>query len=99
MVAILDARAEHLRRSDRELHFDLAAGQGTRHFEAGVAEDGKHGAVIREHLGDEPLDTGFCCALGQPLQQPRPHPTPLQLVGDREGDLRGGRIAQPRVAR
>ena len=97
MVALVDAGAKGLGRRDREAHLDLAALELANGFEAGVAEDSEHRRVVGQHLGDEALDPGGGRALGELLEQPRPDPAPLELVGDREGDLRRGLVPQAQV--
>ena len=56
-------------------------------LEAGLFEDPQHRPVVRQHLGDEPLDSGLGRARGEPLEQPRPDTAALMLVGHREGDF------------
>ena len=45
-------------------------------------------AVVRQHLGDEPLDPDRGGAAGELLEQPRPDPAPLVGVSHRERRLR-----------
>ena len=96
MVALLDARPEPFGRRDREAHLDLAAGERARHLEAGVAKDGEHRRVVGKDLGDERLDAGLRGPRRQLLEHPCRCAASLELVRDRERDLRDSRVAQPR---
>ena len=71
----------------------------SRHGEAGVLEHPQHRLVRRHHLGDERLDAGAGRKLCELLEQPRADAVALELVGDREGDLRRRGVAKPHVAR
>ena len=63
VVARVDVLAVALGRRDRELHLELAALELARQLEAGRLEDAEHGAVVRQHLGDEALDPDLGRAL------------------------------------
>ena len=80
---------------DREPDLELAAFAGAGDREPCVAEDAQHRVVLVQHLGDELLDPGIRRVGREPLEQPGPDPTSLELVADRERDFCGAWIAQP----
>ena len=82
---------------DRELHLDHAARKLAGQLEARPLEHTEHRLVLRQHLGDEPLDPDRRGASREPLQQPRPDPSALLVVGDGEGRLGQRGIAQADV--
>ena len=97
VVALLDAELVALGRSEVERHLDDAPFQLARELEAGALEDAEHRPVLRQHLGDEPLDPHRGRARGELLEQARPDAAPLVGVRDRERHLRDGGIAQAHV--
>ena len=99
VVALVDALLVARGRRDREAHLDLAALELARDLEAGVGEDREHRPVLGQHLGDEALDPGARPRRGELLEQARADAAALQLVGDGEGHLGRGGLAQPHVAR
>ena len=55
--------------------------------------------VLRQDLGHELLDPGFRRMRGEPLEQACADTAPVQVVGDREGDLGPARVMQADVGR
>ena len=80
---------------DCEPDLELAAFAGAGDREAGVAEHVEHRVVLVQDLRDELLDPGPRCPGRELLEQARSDSAPLNVVADREGDLRGARVAQP----
>ena len=74
--------------------FGLAAG-----VEACACEDAEHRAVAGHHLGVEARDRAGRRDLGELLEQPRGQAAAVHLVGHREGDLGGRRLAESLIAR
>jgi hypothetical protein len=99
VVALVDPRREALGGGDREPHLDRAALELAHDLEADVLEDVEHRAVLGQDLGQERLDPDGTCPGGQLLEEARAEPPAVQLVGDDERDLGGGRIAQSGPAR
>ena len=98
VVALLDAAA----RSARSARSGTATSttplaSSPRQLEAGALEDAEHRLVLGQHLGDEALDPDARRARGELLEQPRADPASLLGVGDGEGRLGDGRVAQPDV--
>ena len=92
MIALIHVRDVRPRRLDIEAHLDLAAFDLTCEPEARVLEHPQHRAVSRHHDGDESLDAHACGEPGQLLEQSRPYAVALELVGNRERDLRRRRV-------
>ena len=97
VVARVDVLAVASGRGDRELHLDLAALELAGQLEAGRREHTAAWPVVRQHLGDEALDSRLGCALGELLEQARADAAALMLVGDGEGGLGQLRVAQANV--
>jgi hypothetical protein len=96
--AVGDALLKERRRPQVERQVDLAELRLAAHVEAGAGEDAEHRAVAGHHLGVEAHDAARGGDLGELLEHPRPQAAPLHLVGDGEGHLGGGRLAQAVVA-
>ena len=77
VVALRDTFLEQLRAGDREDHLDLSALELARQLEAEGLEDAEHLAVVRDDLGDEPLDPMVGGAQRQLLDEARPDPALL----------------------
>ena len=97
VIALLDTQLEPLGQPNRELHLDHAARKLACQLEASPLEHTEHRPVLRQHLGDEALDPDRCGTSSEPLEEPRPDPSPLLVVGDGERGLRQRRIAQTHV--
>ena len=95
MVAFGHVLAVRIGGRDCEPDLELAAFAGAGDREAGVAEHVEHRVVLVQDLGDELLDPGPGRPSRELLEQARSDSTPLNVVADREGDLRGARVAQP----
>ena len=75
-------------RLDRELQADHAVLEAADEPVAGVAEGLDHPVVVRQHLGDEPLDAALAAGLGEVLEEELADAAALVGVLDEEGDLR-----------
>ena len=64
-----------------------------------MLEERQHGAVVRQHLGEEPLDPDRGGSLRELLEQARADPAPLIGVRNGERGLGDGRIAKAHVVR
>ena len=76
-----------LGRRDVEGHLDDAVLDVVRDLVARLLEDGEHLAVLRQHLGDEPVDAHLLRDGGQVLEHDRADALALVVVRDVEGDL------------
>ena len=99
VVSLRDTLLEPLHVVDREGHLHLSPGELSRQLEAEGLEDAEHLPVVRDDLGDEPLDPVVGRSQRQLLDEARPDPALLVRVGDRERALRSGGVAEPHVAR
>ena len=99
VVPLRDTFLEQLRAGDREDHLDLSALELARQLEAEGREHAEHLAVVRDDLGDEPLDPMVGGAQRQLLDEACPDPALLVGVRDGERAFRGGGVAEPHVAR
>ena len=99
VVSLVDVTEVRLGRLDRERDLERPAVERARDAEARVLEDPHHRRVVGHHLGDEALDPDRGRALRELLEHARADAAPLLVVGDRERDLRGRRVAEPRIAR
>ena len=64
-----------------------------------MLENPEHRPIVGHHLGDEALDPDAGGPRGQLLEQARADAAALPRVGDGEGRLGEGRVAQPDVVR
>ena len=99
MVAFREPLLEPLGSLDGERDLHLAARELARELESERLEDAEHPAVVRQHEGDEPLDSVMSRAFGELLDEPRADASALERVRDGERALRSRGIAQARVVR
>ena len=87
-VALLEALACRFRELGWKLERQLTGTAADLDREAAVTEDSDHPVVGRQDLGGERLDAGGRRRLREVAEQRRGKAMALQLVGDRERDLR-----------
>jgi hypothetical protein len=94
VVARLDARPHRLAGMEVEGDRHLAERHRPPHVEAGRPEHAQHRPVVGHHLGVEAEDRALRRDVRELLQHPRRGAAAVEVVRDREGDLRRTGLAQ-----